>query len=317
MAETEIYGQFPPGRWIVGDFSMTFPVTSVRVDRENAIAKHKRLYRDGQRLDDTGGLSLVITVTGEYHNGTSDPFTEAAYPDDADKFEKSADIHEMGELRLPNRAPMKARLEKFTRLDHFGERDCAAFQWQWIQDVPDDEVASQWQAPSASSVASRYAEEMIVEFDKLGIDGDPFGDLISFADQLTELASAPQSYVDAVEQRVDQVTKAVARVEEAYTSGAVEAVDEVTKLLTDPLASRAGRLLIRLGDTMASALSSQVGPSIITRVYEATVTIFDVAQKERQDVTKLIKINQGLPNLLAIAPKTPVRVFASTATARR
>jgi hypothetical protein len=243
----------------------------------------------------------------EYYNGGVEGFE---YPEDINALVASAKIHEIGDLMVPTVGPVKARAWSYERIEQHSERDLGAITITFIEDVPDDEAASQWQAPQAASVAAQYAAEYNAGFEGLGLDGDPLGDIIDFCEDLQALVAAPGQIVDSIESRGSAVLQELDNLERSFTSAVETDPTNVAAALVDPFGFGPGRALRRLADTIASGISTQLSPQIITRKFPIALSIFDVALRVDQDAQKLIQLNQALPDLLAIRANTGVRVYA-------
>lgn len=306
----EIFKLFPACTWEVRGTKIAIPISSIEEGYSNDIARHKRLFRKGERIDHLGGFSRTWTIASEFYNGAEDPITQGKYPDDVDALTESFAIKETGILTLPTRGPVTAVAWQYTRLESTDARDMAAVRLTFVEDFPDDDAASGWQAPQASSIASKYAADTQTSLAGAGLDGDPLGEIAAFADDLATLASAPGDFVASVEGQVGQAVKSIARTEEAFTSAASGGVTELATLLTDPSASRAGVMMRRLADTFGSARTNHTSPNVVAKIYATTVSIFAVAMDLKQDVIILMKLNSAIPNLAAIPAGTPIRVYA-------
>lgn len=303
-----IFEQYQPAEWKVRGFRIRFPVISIEEDGQNRIARHPRLYRNKERLDSTGGNSRVWVIISEFYNNSADSRAPGVYPDDLNTVIESFEVQDVGELTVPTIGPVRARFASYKRIEQNGERDFAALTMTFIEDAPDDESASRWQAPSASSVASSFAADAFGSLNDLGLDGDPFGDLSDFADQLQELANAPQEYAQALESKLVQAVSDLKRINDTLT-GAVEAPIEIVKMFTSGADTRPQRRLARLTNLIGGARASIQPARVTTKTFGAQTTIFDVARITRQSVTALLQLNSSLPNTLAIPAGTPVRCF--------
>lgn len=308
--ETTVFAQYAPASFEVdGSPKLAFGVKSVRKQYRADIAKHRRLYKDGARLDHMGSEANVFTLTSEFYNGAEDSAAPSTYPDDANALEKLCESKKTGWLNVPTHGPVRAKCESYDRAEEDVEVDCCVIVSTWVVDSEDDQTNGSFQAPAASSVASRYSIEWVEDGFEGGIDGDPFGEIQDFCDDLAELARAPENYIAAFEARATQTVNAIARVERAYSNAAEDATGEVVALLTQPDACRIVRKGRRLADTIASGANSTT--PFATKRYGGFMTIFDVATDVQQDAQRLIAINADLPDLMEIAPRTPVRILAA------
>jgi prophage DNA circulation protein len=302
-----IFELYPDPRYQVDSYDITFSLISLQEEGGNRLARHPRLYRDKERLEDTGATSRIWTMTGEFYNGGE---SGGKYPDDVDKLLEAAGVHKTGTLTVPTVGPVKVRLATYKRLEQSTDRDLAMLTMVWVEDGVDDESATRWQAPQASAVAPGLVADAVNGFDGLGIDMDPFQEITDFCDSLSELAQSPFDYVDTWEARAAKVANAIDRVEASYTTTPLNRVlSDVSTLMTDPLASRPGMLLRKLSGIVSTAATTHRSPTIITRMFDKPLPIFSIAQLVKQDSTALIKLNPGLP-LLSIPAGTPVRMYA-------
>jgi hypothetical protein len=213
---------------------------------------------------------------------------------------------------VPTVGPVKARAWSYERIEQHSERDLGAITITFIEDVPDDEAASQWQAPQAASVAAQYAAEYNAGFEGLGLDGDPLGDIIDFCEDLQALVAAPGQIVDSIESRGSAVLQELDNLERSFTS-AVEGPTPRTSRPRSSIHSRSARIA-RCGASptrspAASRRSSRRRSSPAR--FPIALSIFDVALRIDQDTQKLIQLNQALPDLLVDPRRTlPVRVYA-------
>lgn len=307
----EIFEQFGTPYWLAkGKGKVFLPVFTVRKSRRKNLAKHKRLFKDGERIDNMAAYSDVFTVTLAYYNGQEHPEAKGRYPDDIEAFEEAYEPNETGELFLPQYGPRQCQIESLERVEENSKRDYCAVSAVWVADHADDDQAARWAAPSASTVASKYAAEMVSSGTELGIDTDPIGEIQEFCGEIEGLASAPADYANAVDGKITQTLSAIARVEETFSNEASSARSEVYSIAADPGGTKLGRQCKRLADIVGAARNEAFAGGIITKIYPATTTIFAVAIDVKQPVEKLAPINSHIRNLLNIAPNVPVRVFA-------
>ncbi|HEY4117954.1 MAG TPA: hypothetical protein VGM56_08865, partial [Byssovorax sp.] len=130
--------------------------------------------------------------------------------------------------------------------------------------------------------------------------------------------SAPGDFVGQIETTGKQFQAAASRIEDAgsnavhlFSPPASRAVQPAP--LDDPGNSRALRGLRRLQDLGRRAAAERLSamPRVVVLTFAVERSLLDVAAELGQDVGKLIALNSSLENLLAIAPRTPVRVFAN------
>lgn len=310
-----IFGAYPVAKWeATGKPAVSFPFETLEENGGNRLVPHERLYRDGARIDDTGSRATTYTfaipvLNSPNHEEGVDGL--AQYPDLALKLIEACEVHETGTLTVPTKGPRRCRAETWRRMEDARKVDMAALVITWMEDNEDDADAAAAQAPSASTVASKYAQDAIDACQEWGADSDLLSSLTDFANDLQDLANAPAQYVADIEAKAGNLAAAADRVEATFASTTDEAEDELGTLLTDPQASRAGRMLARVKDVAARAPlepHSHKG-KIITRTFGRDVSIFDVATIVGQNPADLIDLNTQLEDLLHIERDTPVRIF--------
>ena len=321
-----IYEQYPTARWEVKGKNLTFPVDDIEEGRSNRLAKHRRLYRDGARLDDTYAEARTWKITSVFFNdksgiGQEPGIEEGQYPDNVNQLCDSFDIHETGDLTLPTRGSRRCRAESYTRFETKTERDACKCTFVWVEDNEDDASAAQFVAPSAKSVLSAIAVETFDACTDIGAISPDLSSLSELANDLIALAEAPGNYVSDLEAQAKAMTSQLAAIEEAFTVAADEAVTEAESLLTDPESSLAGRRIRELSDTVATLhleVAAQGGISgdqqqVLSRTYQRWLSIYDVATIEGQEAEPLMSLNSSIPDMLSIPPGTVVLIYGSAA----
>lgn len=305
-----IFEQYQPARWEVGSFSQAFPVIEIRERWVNVLAKHKRPYRRGARLDDLYEEARQWTILTDFYNGQKDTRVDGSYPDGANALLGSFAIHETGWLTLPTIGAVRARAESYDRVEASGRRDVAGATLVFVEDNEDDQQASQFIAPRADTVASTYVVQMVEEMERIGLDGDPLGEIQALCDDLKKLAASPGAFASSVENRIAQTVRSIAQVEEGFVRAGSEAQANMVSTFSDPASARSVILLRQLGETVASSapvLSQR--RRVVTRAWTTTMSIFAIAREVKQDPVELCALNADMPDLGAIPAKTRVRIF--------
>ena len=320
--ETTIFSQYPIASWTVGGKTLTFDAQKWEESGGNRIVGHKRVFRDGERQDDTGSEAKKWTATVlfsnqvELQNGGLDA---AQYPDNCNAMIASFDVHETGDLVVPTRGLVRCRAQTYQRVESRDSGlDAAACVFVWVQDNEDDSSQAAFTAPSAASVLSGMGSDVMASAEAAGALSDDLSSIGEMASQLESLANAPGEYMSDVEAQAAALQGAVQGVEESFCKTAASGAAEVYTLLTDPGASRAGKLLRSASDTAAKMTIEKAGVSVarvVTKTWSRTMSIFDVSADTGQDIESLMQLNVSLPDLLAIPAGTGVRVYASTASA--
>lgn len=305
------FGRFVVGSWEAkGKAKIAFPITRITQLYGNRLAKRRRPYKDGWKLDDTGSDGVTWELESIFHNGHDEPgLPLVLYPAHLDKICDSFVIHETGTLTTPTRGPRRARLETFRRVEDAGLRDAGTLTMTFLEDNEDGLSAASFSPPSAKAVARTLARDTTDALAGAGAWSDLVSSVNEAAAGLEALANAPGDFVDDLDAQANAMIDAVDRVEGAFTSAASEVAEEATKLLLDPENSRAGRLLRKLGDTAARTKAAVGAGRTRGKTYPRQVSIFDVARDVQQSVSALMAVNAGIPDLMRIPPRTPIQIF--------
>lgn len=308
MAEEEVFEQFVVGAWEAkGKTKIPFPISRLTQSYANRIAKRRRPYQDGWKLDDTGSDGVTWEVESIFHNGhNEDGLPEVLYPDHADKLCASFVVHETGTFTSPTRGPRRARLESFRRVEDAGLRDACTITMTFLEDNEAGMDAGSFAAPSAQAIARTLASDTIDALAKAGCWSSTVASINELAAGLQNLANAPGEFVGDFEAQANATLNAVESVEHAFSSASSELAQESGRLLLDPEASRAGRLLRRLGDTARRATIGRVAGGMRSKRYAREVSLFDVSKEEAVRFDELLRINAGLPDPFRIPAGTPV-----------
>lgn len=308
-----IFDQYEVASWHPdGGDRVTFPVEVIEERYENRIKPHKRVDRDGARLEDTGGDYTVWTLTVGWYN--SDLHEEgvdglAQYPDGVNEMADQCKVHATGDLIIPTVGKRRARLKGYRRVETRQQGvDLAAVVYTFWEDNEDDARQAFASLPSASSVAQAIVIDAVVIAEQNGFNDLDLADIAEFAAQLEDLANAPGGFVADIEAKANAIANKIESVTKAFEDAAREGVEESAALLTDPASSTPGRLLRRAGDVAARASLAKAATRIVTRTFPGVVSLFDVAAELGQDVDKLMEINASIPDYLEIRPGTPVRI---------
>ncbi len=307
MAEG-IFDRYPVAKWEVkGKPALTFPFELLEENGGNRLAPHERLYRDGARVDDTGASATTYTFTISVFNSPNHEEGVdglAQYPDLAIALIESCLVHETGTLTVPTKGPRRCRAHTWRRMEDATKVDMAGLVITWMEDNEDDAEVAAAQAPSASAVAAKFAQDALDAGQGLGLENDNLSSLTELAADLEHLANAPSQFVADIEAKSGNLVASVDRIGDTMAAQG--------DLFGEPDSSRTHRQLNRLRDVAARAPAEpheHLG-RIVNRTFTTAMSIFDVATVVGQDVTDLIPLNSQLPDLLRIERDTPVRVFA-------
>lgn len=316
MAEDGVFEQYPVAEWAVGTVVIAFPVARIQELGGNRLVRHKRIHRDGARLDDTGSQEKIWELTCDFHTDNNDPGIDNSglYPQTLNDLIDSFDIHETGTLTTTTRGKRKCRAESYRRVEDAMERDMAAVVFTFVEDNEDDATAQSFQAPTARAIGKLTGEAASAAAASQGVGlNDAFSQINAKAAELESLASAPTDFIADLDAKANILSSKVIAIEKAFANTANTAGGEVALLLTNPGASHAGRMLRKLSDVARRSTIDIVsaGPRIIAKTFPRTVSLFDVATELNQSIDTLLKLNPKIGDPLAILPKTPINIYES------
>lgn len=310
-APQEIFEQYGVAYWDVAGIRTEFSVRRVSEDFSRRAPRHKRMLRDGVRHDDMGSDGRVWKVQAVFFNDSEEPgIPSESYPDLANKICDSFDRREVGELYLPTRGPKRCKPMSYQRVEEYSMRDFCVIEFVWEETNEDDQTASSFQAPSASSVANKQAEQLSGEADLEGWSGgNGFADVAELASGLESLATAPGDSLASLESQGKSLSKSIDVALGPFTNGnespAPDVFDKAGPDQHQALA-RAAKLQDAAERAKSDALSDQPQSYIVT--YQIDVSLMRVAADTKNPLAQLLKANAGL-NPLSIPSGTPIRVF--------
>lgn len=309
---TSIFELYPTAAWEVdGGEKIYFPTENTRESYRNRIVRHKRYKRDGARLEDTYSEAIVWTITIAAYN--SDDHEEEVngsdfYPTELNKLLDSFTVHETGTLTTLTRGPRRCRAESYDRSEDKATIDSAAVVLTFVEDNEDDAETSNWAAPTAASIVVKTAEDAVRALEEEGVGSDAAASLNEMAGAIESYASAPGEFVGDLEAKASLLSSTVDKIENAHTSLSEEVGDETSALLTDPGASRAGKLMRKLSDVAQKASSQKVAPPLVVpKTFPHDLSLFDIAPGVPMSVEDIIQLNPGLDPFFVPAG-TPIKV---------
>jgi hypothetical protein len=315
-----VWEQFPIASWTVqGSTKRAFPVQSIDEYGGNRLVVRNRPYRPGAKLDDTGPMPKRWTVTVCFENSIEEVGLEEngetpLYPDVMNEILESFDLYhdEPGDLVLPTRGPVRARLETFRRVETQEDRDQATIVFTWIQDNEDNVDANSFQLPSVKANSRRIAEEVEEEMQEDAAWDTSLGDLKEFANNLEGLINAPFEFKQDFEQ---QAKIAMGAVDDVFTALSDATVDGRGKL-NDPETHVAQRELGTMKDMVGreTVESRKARPVIVSVVFREQQSLMSIAAIYGQDYNELMEINSTIADPLNIPAGDVVKVFGDAST---
>ena len=341
----EIFEQYNVGQWrpVSGGVAYAFPVVSISEGGGNRLIRRERAYRRGCKLDDTGSKEPVWTIETVFENSIQEPDTEAIngdlalYPEVLNELLECFDLYhdEAGDLYVPTRGWIRARLQDYDRRESPEEQDCARLTMVFVADNEDKIDAGAFTQPSVSASAVRLAQETTFDQQSEGIWGDDSQSVQEFASSLESWANAPDDAEREMETKAAATRGSAQRVRKAFskpvkrvTGTASSTPSKSAQMGTAKAGGRNGRDALRdpegaaanrkLHATEAMAARSKREsrrgrPALVTVVFSRAQSLATVAAIFGQVIGDLIAANPQLDDPLYIPPRTPVRVYDTAA----
>ena len=309
-----IFEEYEIASWTVGaqTGTVSFPVCGVTESGGNRIVERNRPYRDGAKLDDIGSKAYRWTVDAVFENSIAEPGLPEGvvlYPTVLNTLLDSFRIHGTGDLVLPTRGTLRARVESWSRTESEADRDMAKLQIVFVEDNEDNVDAQSFQLPTVNASARRVTETAEFDAQSEGMYSNDLADLKESGAQLQALANAPGDTLQDLDNQAAIVTDTANSVGRTFSQAPGTATDG-SNLLTDPESSRTQRKLEQTKD-MAGRSRAQSGagrPRKVPYRVEVGASLFAIAANIDQKAKDLIDINPGL-NALFIPAGTVIQVF--------
>ena len=325
------FEDLPVASWTAdGRVQLAFPVTNITETGGNRIVERERPFRDGAKLDDTGNKAKRWSMTAIFNNSLEDQSVEgdgetselgepgikaingdrALYPEVLNLMIDSFDVHNTGDLVVPTRGKVRARLESYTRREATSEYNTAIVDLVFVQDNEDDVTGSSFSAPTANSNATMLSETTSFSADSNGMDSASLQDLKEFLNNLEGLANYPGDIMNDLQQQANIINGAHKRVIDTFSKRNREGRD----ILLDPESSVTQRKIEKSKElAMKSTFAPRRGrPPLQSLVFNKQQSIFSIAAILGQSAEDLMEANSGnIENMLAIPPGTIVKVHVT------
>jgi hypothetical protein len=312
--EVTAHEQYDIASWRVGDGpKLFFPVESITDQIGNRIIRHKRPYRAGAKLDNSGAEPRSWTLAVIFTNNLNEPGLSQngldLFPDVYRLMQQSFDSQETGDLVIPGLGPVRAKAETMTSVETFEELDTARVSLVFTQDNEEALDRALIRPPTARATSQRLAEQTVFTAQAAGgWDGDLNG-LIEFAAEVENLLLAPGRATNSVETQVRRNRRAIERIGEAQ----LQLAKDVGLDTDQPRGSGSERSALLLGDRQAQAMGerSQGRPKTLAwKVDVERTNIFEVAARFDQDAEELMELNDSrLANPFSLQRDQVVLVF--------
>jgi prophage DNA circulation protein len=317
----DVYETYPVGSWTAENAAtLAFPVISISETGGNRIIERERPYRDGAKLDDTGRKATQWTITCLFENTITEPGLEInglknLYPDVLNDLIASFAIHKTGDLVVPTRGTIRARIVDYNRDENTDPRNSARLSIVYKEDNEDSVDANALAAPSASAFAFQLADTAEFSAQNDGMWDGSLQDLKELAANLEGLANAPDNFLLDLEEQAKIIMNTHDKVVQTFSRATVEGRDT----FLDPDSSRTRRQLALIkeiaGKTRFEARRAR--PRLDSRVFENTQSLTSIAAMLAVPIDQLQAANPHLDNPLYIPTGTVVRIPIDGKTSRQ
>lgn len=293
-----VFEQYPVGSWKPdGGAAVKFAVVDVSEDGGHRLVRRERPYRDGIRADNTGRKEKVWNVETVWENSVEEPGIGdvVLYPDLLERFLDAIDEGTTGDLVLPTRGKIRAKVETYRRRETHSERDGARISVTWVEDNEDSVDAQSFELPTVNASAKRVTEEAKFDAQSQGAWDGSLLELVEFARQLENLANAPGNTLRDLETQATVVAGSVNRVVRAFSQQQRRGENN-RDVLRDAESSRFNAKLVQLKDLAGRARG--VGKERSDRPKavraERDTSLFDLAIDHGTTASKMIDFNPSL-----------------------
>jgi hypothetical protein len=312
-------GQFeaaPPFFWEVGGEKMFLSCFDISESLEKRLGKHRRLYRNGARVDHVGANERVYTCKLEFYDSCDEPSvleqTTAGKPLRSailPLFLASFDANETGNLQLPTRGIIRAAASNYRRVESTDERDHTVVEAVWVEDNEDDTSPEKYQTTTVRSAVPKL-EKLKASMDSDGWGSDAATELAKVAETLKN--PLPEELIgQALVQHTLDIYAGLEAIERAFvdkfTAPADQPAPEDRAEQPSPAQHVTIRRLLRLRDQMPAALkeSTRGRPVVVSRTWNRPMTLMAIATETNTRMADLLAANPGL-DPFEILPGTKV-----------
>ena len=298
-------------RWEIGDIDVTFPSEQVRVSYENRLVAHERAYKNGARVDNTGGKVKVVTVTlAAYNSEWHEPDVDGVvfYPKVLNGLLASFEENGTGRLTVGTIAPIRAQAKSYERVETHEEVDSAAVVLTWWEDSEDDSAAEVL-PPNAAGAAKTVAKDAAREAEEQGVNANFTATLRELGSAAETLLTAPESYLGDAQALAKQTAGVVEQVTDTFARTSSAAVLEIHTLLSDPAGSRAARLTLQLTDMIQRAAGAEpTERQPVSRTFDRDLSLYAIATEVGNSPSEVLDLNTHL-DAFNVPALTPVLVY--------
>ena len=318
----DVFESYQIAQWRAASSEQCYAFAAITIDESggNRIIERERAYRDGCKLDDTGAKGKRWQLEAKFENTIDEPGLSSVngdlvlYPDILNAMIDSFDrFHDQaGDLYVPTRGWIRARLLDYRRKESPDQQDCADLTLLFVEDNEDRVDARAFTPASAKANARRLAETTSFDEQSDGVWGPDSMSLQELAAGLESWANAPGDMLAEVDQQAGAAIGCVNRVLKAFSQKG--GTSDGRSILLDPESSSTSRKLHATKEIAAQA-RAEAGrgkPKLITVVFERDQSLVTIASLLKQNVDDLLFANPQIGDPAYIPAKTPVKIYAAT-----
>lgn len=308
------FGVYPVAKWQVGNSpQIAFPVKHLSESGGNRLVPRLRPYRDGAKVDDTGGQERKWSFTVEFESSISEPgLTEIngdapLYPDILNRLIESFNNHVTGDLVVPTIGTVRARADTYTRDEDSDIRNYAIYKMNFIEDNEDSVRAISFNIPTANSTSKKLGQKTTDDAQSNDMWSDSLSTLEDGSASLEDSSNEFSNTSDDIENNSYGVVSSSRRTNQSFSKPWKEGRNQ----LNDPEASSVQRDLNSHEDIAARARNDarKGKPQIVAVVASEDQTLMSIATFFSLDFDDLLAINPKLPDPTFIPKSTVVYIY--------
>jgi prophage DNA circulation protein len=288
-----IFERYECAQWQVGNSpTIYFPVLRITETGGNRIVPQERPFRDGGKLDDTGGKIRQWSIITHFSNRINEPGTEQngepLYPGVLNAMVQSFNEHETGNLILPTIGKVRVRAESYSRVEEYDNVDVGLLDLLFTHDNEDALDRAVLSPPTVIATLTTVAEQALGSLQRDAVWGEDHKSLIEFASEVQSLMLAPGRATADLQSVVRAHRRAIERV--INTASGELGLDTDSQ----PRGSESERLLRTMLDRLASAEDERGQSRPRTKAFVIDVertSLYEIAARLNQDAEELLDLN--------------------------
>lgn len=300
-----------------GKDAISFSVESIKESGGNRLVFRARPYRDGVKIDSTGGkettwtLEILWSDSGQMFDEAINAGGARQYPDTMLALIEAFKVQDTGDLLIPTRGKKRCRAHTYDTVENPEPRVAARMTCVFVEDNEDSVDASSFNQPTIRGSGFLAASDATFDAEAVGVWNGTIAGLLDTINQFKGILETPGAVLDEVRSNANAI---IGTIRDLLTTFSNEGEDALS-MFTDPSSARLARNLNRLMDALSGAVYEN-GPSVsqpktASVVYTIDYSIFDIAALVKQDANALIQLNQyRIEDPLHIEAGDEVLIFA-------